>query len=102
MADEEEVLLKSHTLVVGGPDGESSVPLVEEDEWLVTPKEAIEPPVPLESLGRLSEQSSVRSSCIDAIARNTVGLGYNIQVEEDEEQQVGDVSDDARRARRPA
>ena len=96
---EAEVLLKSHTLTVGGPEGTSSVPLVEEDEWLGTPKDAIEPPLPPEALGRLSEQSSVRSSCIDAIARNTVGLGYTIQIEEDSEHEDIDWTEDARKTR---
>ena len=34
----QEVILKAHTLTVGAPRGESSVPLVEEDEWLVDPQ----------------------------------------------------------------
>jgi len=97
--DEAEVLLKSHTLTVGGPTGESSVALREEEDWLGTPSDAIEPPLPPESLGRLSEQSSVRSSCIDAIARNTVGLGYTLQVEEAHEHDALDISDDARALR---
>lgn len=97
MADR-EVLMKAHTLTVGAPAGESTQP--KEDElFLGTPDEGLTPPLPLETLQQLSSYSSVRSSAIDAIARNTVGLGYSLQAEEDREQEVGDISEDARRAR---
>src|SRR5262245_37977522 len=61
------------------PLGESKQPEDSEAE-LWTPQEAIRPPENLEALARLSRESWVRSSCIDAITLNTVGLGYSVEV----------------------
>lgn len=95
---DQETLLKAHTLTVDAPDGHTSQPLAE-DDWLDTPNEAIEPPLALEALRRLSEQSSVRAACVDAIARNTVGLGYSLAVEEEHEQETTDAAADVHKAR---
>lgn len=43
-----------------------------------TPDDAIIPPLPLDALAALSAISSVRGACIEAIARNVVGLGYDV------------------------
>lgn len=52
----------------------------------------IQPPYPLQKLSNLSEISVVRSSCIRAIAQNTVGLGYSVtKLDPSAEQQDTDV-----------
>ena len=73
-----EHILKAHTLTVDLPSGVSTQPT---DDFLVTPNDALEPPVPLEVLRALTETSDVRHSCIDAIATNTVGLGFSLEVD---------------------
>ena len=92
-----EAILKAHTLTVASPPtGESSQP--PENTWLSTPNTAIEPPLPMELLRALTENSDVRSSCLDAIATNTVGLGYTLTVEEGFEQKVTDPTEDIQQA----
>src|SRR3954471_16295488 len=49
------------------------------DMW--TLDEAIRPPEDPNALANLSKFSWIRSSCIEAIARNTVGLGYTCSPE---------------------
>jgi capsid portal protein len=60
------------------------------------PKEAIDPPADLWALARLSATNSTRRAIIDAIARNTVGLGYTIQLADQEER---DSKDDEERTK---
>jgi capsid portal protein len=80
---------KTHTLAVAGPPplGASKQP---DDGDTSTPDEGIEPPIPLESWARLSRTNGMRRAIIDAIARNTVGLGYSIQLAEAADQQQKD------------
>jgi capsid portal protein len=54
----------------------------------------VEPPLPLEKLANLSNLSAARSAIIEAIARNTVGLGYEIDVAEGHEHDEEDPSDE--------
>lgn len=92
MADDEEVILKAHTLTVDGPTGTSSQP--KEDDWLRTPQDAYEPPVPMESLRDLTQMNDVRATCIETISTNTVGLGYDLVVDVSHEREVSDPSAD--------
>ena len=62
------------------PLGETAQPEDAETDEMWTPDAAIRPPENLEALSALSKESWIRSSVIEAIARNTVGLGYDIQV----------------------
>lgn len=48
-------------------------------QYGVGPNDLIEPPYDMYQLVNLNEISYVRNSCITAIARNTVGLGYRIK-----------------------
>lgn len=66
------------------PMGESK----QKDEQTWAPEGTIEPPVPGEQLQRLTDFSDVRAACIEAVARNTVGLGYTMEVQEDHEAEV--------------
>jgi capsid portal protein len=91
-----EALLKAHTLTIGPPAGESSQK--EEGDWLRTPNEAFEPPLPLESLRELTQINDVRATCIEAVATNTVGLGYTLEVEASHEHEVQDATKDIREA----
>ena len=91
-----EHLLKAHTLTITPPSGQSSQP--KDDAWLSTPNQAIEPPLPMELLRGLSENSDVRGSCLDAISTNTVGLGYTLTVEEGFEHEVADPTKDIQQA----
>lgn len=58
----------------------------EEDPW--TPDDALAPPQDLILLSRLSENSWVRSSAVEAIARNTVGLGWELAPGQGHEEDV--------------
>jgi capsid portal protein len=87
--DNEEALNKAYEVTVAGfrIDGETTQKPYDEVE---TPEHAIEPPLSLEALAKLSTISGIRSSIIDAIARNTVGLGYGVEVAPGKEEKVGD------------
>lgn len=50
----------------------------DDDIW--TPQDTIEPPENLPALSRLTSASQIRSVCIGALARNTVGLGWDVGV----------------------
>ncbi len=71
-------LYKSHVIHIDVSGGTTSQ--VNDDPDLGTPDDAIVPPLPLEQLAVWSEVNGTRSACIDAIARNTVGLGYTLEV----------------------
>lgn len=90
--DTPEALDKAYEITVAGfrIDGKSTQKPYDEVE---TPEKAIEPPVSLEALAKLSTISGIRSSVIDAIARNTVGLGYGVEVAPGKEEEVGDPRD---------
>jgi capsid portal protein len=81
---------KTHTLLVAGPQptGDSKQP--GDADGAATPDDAIEPPIALESWARLSRTNGMRRAIIDAIARNTVGLGYTILLAETADQQEKD------------
>lgn len=73
---------KSHTgeiVIAAVPLGETKQ-TEPEDMW--TPNEAIVPPHDPVAIATISESSPVRAACLDAIARNTVGLGYEVIVGE--------------------
>lgn len=82
LKSEAVVLEKEHE----GPITLSTLPLGEtrqpdethDDIW--TPDNAILPPENLDALSQLSKESWIRSSCVDAVSLNTVGLGYSIEV----------------------
>ncbi len=80
--DEQGLLVKAHVINVEHV-GETSQR--EDDAGLGTPDEAIAPPESLEGLALLSTFNGTRRSCIGAIARNTVGLGYDLEVAEGHE-----------------
>lgn len=46
---------------------------------LATPEGYVWPPLPLHGLSHLSTQNSIRRSIIEAIVRNTVGLGWSVR-----------------------
>lgn len=50
----------------------------EEDEWGWL--DTIEPPEDVVGFGRLTKVSAVRDRCLDALTRNTVGLGWDVAV----------------------
>ena len=64
-----------------------------EEDWLQTPDDALEPPLNLDMLRTLSELDPIRDDCVRAVVRNTVGLGYELQVEEGREKDLADPSD---------
>jgi capsid portal protein len=50
-------------------------------EWeLWTPDDTIPPPEDLELLARLTDYSAIRETCLSALTRNTVGLGWDVDV----------------------
>lgn len=81
-------LYKTHVVLVDPPQGTSSQGAADDPD-LGTPNDAIAPPESLEQLARWSETSGTRSACIDAIARNTVGLGYTLAVRPGHERDDG-------------
>ena len=72
--DSDDILLTSI------PQGDSKQPKDEEDLW--TPEDTIVPPENLQALVELSRTSQIRSTCIEAMSTNTVGLGYDINLDE--------------------
>lgn len=76
-----EALVKAHVVNVdlGASAGVSNQP--DDDPTLSTPNDAINPPESLEQLALWSAINQTRRSCIEAIALNTVGLGYELVVE---------------------
>jgi capsid portal protein len=88
-----EDLYKAHVILTDPPRGSSSQAPTEEID-LGTPDEALPPPESLEQLAALSTFNSTRASCIRAVARNTVGLGYRLEVEPGRERDAHDARDD--------
>ena len=66
------------------PVGESAQPTDEQDVW--TPDGSITPPENLSALKKLTENSWARASAIDAIALNSVGLGWELVPNKDNAQ----------------
>lgn len=62
-------------------EGTSTQP--DDTSLLWTPDDTIAPPEDLISLRALSENSWIRGTCIEAVARNTVGLGWEIVADTD-------------------
>jgi len=81
---------KSHEITVAGLTLAGTSKQIDDwdDEW--TPEDALQPPLDLDQLARLSQASGTRSSIIDAIARNTVGLGYTLEPAEGHEEEFTD------------
>src|SRR5262245_7627977 len=71
-----QAVAKAYELVVAGHRIEGLTKQPQPDRN-ATSSEIIQPPVPPEQLAALSTVSGTRSSCIEAIARNTVGLGLS-------------------------
>lgn len=90
---------KSHEVVVAGLTlgGMSRQRDDWDDEW--TPDDALVPPLDFDQLARLSQTSATRHSIIDAIARNTVGLGYALEPAEGHEEEFTDPRKTAHEAR---
>lgn len=85
-------LAKSHVILTEPPAGSTTQP-GDDDPDLGTPDDAITPPESMERLALWSAINGTRRSCIEAMAKNTVGLGYDIEVEEGHE---NDGEDDPR------
>ena len=84
----------SDVKVAGMRIGGTSTQKDEIDDDL-TPDNALLPPVDLEALARITQTSSTRNSILDAMALNTVGLGYTLEVQEGFEQEQTDIRKDA-------
>lgn len=70
------------------PQGESQQPPEEVDPW--TPQHSIRPPEDLDNLAALTQGARTRRSCIEAIAVNTVGLGFDVVPREGMEEDAAD------------
>jgi capsid portal protein len=67
----------------------------QEDFDDLTPEDAIPPPADLDALARITQTSASRGSILDAMALNTVGLGYQIELQEGSEVEQRDVRKDS-------
>jgi capsid portal protein len=80
----EAVLVKENgefelrAIEVAQGSGTSTQSASEDELW--TPDDTFQPPEDLHALARLTDNSSIRETCIGAIARNTVGLGWDVDV----------------------
>ena len=83
-----EVVLKAATVELSATSGESTQPRLV-DEWR-TPKDCIEPPESLTALQKLTAISPGRRPSLEAMALNTVGLGYTLSVKTGHEREVED------------
>lgn len=79
-----EGIVEVRALEVDADSGGTTQP--DADIW--TPQDTIEPPENLPWLNRLTKASQIRGICIGALARNTVGLGWEIGVWPEHEGQV--------------
>jgi capsid portal protein len=94
-----EILAKAHEVTVAGYSLTGETKQKDDRDLDLTPEDALRPPLDLDQLARLSQVSSTRAAIIDAIARNTVGLGYTPEVADGHEQEVTDPRDEARKLR---
>lgn len=78
MADDEQIVHLDPELV--SLHKETIQPSGDEIQWN-TPDGCLEPPESLDAIAALTRASSIRGSCLDALALNTVGLGYTIAPE---------------------
>src|SRR5262245_57125569 len=65
-------------LLIDLPQGQTTQKESYTDPWSDYGTKVIEPPIDPRLLCRLTQTSPVRGPIIDAIARNTVGLGYEV------------------------
>lgn len=91
-----EILEKSHEIIVAGNRLGGETTQKPDPQELLTPENALEPPLSLEALAKLSQVNGLRGSIIDAIATNVVGLGYSVDVAEGHEELVADPRDEGR------
>lgn len=75
-------------VIANPPAGETRQPDDETLSW--TPNDSIKPPSNLEALANLTQVSPLRRSCIEAIVRNTVGLGVSVVAREGRAEDVAD------------
>jgi capsid portal protein len=61
----------------------------------LTPEDAIPPPADLDALAKITQSSATRNSILDAMALNTVGLGYQIELVEGSEFEQRDIREDS-------
>jgi hypothetical protein len=86
-------ITKTHEILVAGFDagGVTTQETIEvRESWLSDPDNAIVPPNPPEELAEATKRGGVRRALIEAMARNTVGLGVGAGVKEGHERQVED------------
>jgi capsid portal protein len=84
-----EVVLKAVTVDLTADSGGSTQPN-DAGEWIVTPRDCIEPPESLDRLAALTQINPTRRPALDALALNSVGLGYTIEVATGHERDVTD------------
>lgn len=94
--DAVEHLAKSHEIVVAGLQLAGKTTQKPSQQEVQTPENALEPPLSLDALAKLSQISGLRRSIIDAISTNVVGLGYSIEVAEGHEEKVTDPREEGR------
>jgi len=88
--DAQEHVAKSHEIVVAGLHMSGKSTQKPNQVEMQTPEKALEPPLSMDALAKLSQISGLRRSIIEAIATNTVGLGYTVDVAADHEEEVTD------------
>lgn len=91
-----EVIAKDHDILVAGFTLKGTSKQLDDDIDQFTPDDAITPPLDLDTLATLSKLNATRKTCIEAVARNTVGLGYDLQVAEGHEEAVEKPSEASR------
>ncbi|WP_297776444.1 phage portal protein [Mycobacterium sp.] len=74
MDDDAEVVLTATTVQLAKDTTQTD----DASDTFDTPDNCLRPPEDLRSLARLTEHSPTRGSILDAMARNTVGLGYTL------------------------
>lgn len=81
-----QALAKAFTLEIANDSnrGQST----QQSDDLLTPEQAIRPPLNLNYLAALTAISRTRRSCIAAISLNTVGLGFEVRTRKGHEEEV--------------
>jgi capsid portal protein len=94
-----EIIEKDHDVLVAGFTLHGTSKQLDDDIDQFTPDDAITPPLDLDTLAALSKLNATRKSCIEAITRNTVGLGYELVVAPGHEEHVDKPSEVGRTLR---
>lgn len=96
---EADAIYKVHALTLGTVEARGDSDQKDDDPGFGTPDDAINPPEDLSRLRAWTTINGTRSACLDALVRNTVGLGYAVSLVDGAKRDQADAEDDMRTLR---